>query len=135
MDRPEQEKPRLSRSLEGSLVRAISIASERRREFATVEHLLLALTKDRHADALLVTCGINLDGLRKEVLRYIANKPRNSVSGYQGQAKPAADFGAALERAIRQVTSSGRDEINGDDVLIAILAEHYALPQTRFRRW
>ena len=64
----------LSRNLEKSLHRALAHANERRHEYATLEHLLLALTEDQDAVAVLRACSVDLDRLRREVLTYVDNE-------------------------------------------------------------
>ena len=70
----------LSRNLEKSLHRALAYANERRHEYATLEHLLLALTEDQDAVAVLRACGVDLGRLRGEVLNYVDNELGNLVA-------------------------------------------------------
>jgi ATP-dependent Clp protease ATP-binding subunit ClpA len=113
----------LSRNLEKSLHRALACANERRHEYATLEHLLLALTEDQDAIAVLRACGVELDRLRREVLNYVDNELGNLVSAHGDDAKPTASFQRVLQRAAIHVQSSGREEVTGANVLVAMFAE------------
>jgi ATP-dependent Clp protease ATP-binding subunit ClpA len=113
----------LSRNLEKSLHRALAHANERRHEYATLEHLLLALTEDQDAIAVLRACSIDLDRLRREVLNYIDNELSNLVTNHHEDAKPTASFQRVLQRAAIHVQSSGREEVTGANVLVAMFAE------------
>jgi hypothetical protein len=113
----------LSRDLEKSLHRALAYANERRHEYATVEHLLLALTEDQDAVAVLLACGVDLDRLRREVLNYVDNELGNLVAAHGDDAKPTASFQRVLQRAAIHVQSSGREEVTGANVLVAMFAE------------
>ena len=113
----------LSRNLEKSLHRALAYANERRHEYATLEHLLLALTEDQDAVAVLRACGVDLDRLRREVLNYVDNELGNLVVAHGDDAKPTASFQRVLQRAAIHVQSSGREEVTGANVLVAMFAE------------
>jgi RNA polymerase sigma-54 factor len=113
----------LSRNLEKSLHRALAYANERRHEYATLEHLLLALTEDQDAVAVLRACGVDLDRLRREVLNYVDNELGDLVAAHGDDAKPTASFQRALQRAAIHVQSSGREEVTGANVLVAMFAE------------
>jgi len=113
----------LSRNLEKSLHRALAYANERRHEYATLEHLLLALTEDQDAVAVLRACSVDLDRLRREVLTYVDNELGNLVAAHAEDAKPTASFQRVLQRAAIHVQSSGREEVTGANVLVAMFAE------------
>ena len=115
----------LSRNLEKSLHRALAYANERRHEYSTLEHLLLALTEDQDAIAVLRACSVDLDRLRREVLTYVDNELGNLVVGHNHSedAKPTASFQRVLQRAAIHVQSSGREEVTGANVLVAMFAE------------
>src|SRR5215472_15654787 len=113
----------LSRNLEKSLHRALAYANERRHEYATLEHLLLALTEDQDSVAVLRACGVDLDRLRREVLNYVDNELGNLVAAHGDDAKPTASFQRVLQRAAIHVQSSGREEVTGANVLVAMFAE------------
>src|SRR6202522_2540569 len=113
----------LSRNLEKTLHRALAYANERRHEYATLEHLLLALTEDQDAVAVLRACSVDLDRLRREVLTYVDNELGNLVASHTEDAKPTASFQRVLQRAAIHVQSSGREEVTGANVLVAMFAE------------
>jgi ATP-dependent Clp protease ATP-binding subunit ClpA len=113
----------LSRNLEKTLHRALAYANERRHEYATLEHLLLALTEDQDAMAVLRACTVDLDKLRRDVLHYVDNELGNLVSSHVEDAKPTASFQRVLQRAAIHVQSSGREEVTGANVLVAMFAE------------
>jgi len=113
----------LSRNLEETLHRALAFAGERRHEYATLEHLLLSLTEDQDAVAVLRACGIDLDRLRSDIGEYLDNELTNLVSAHQEDPKPTAGFQRVLQRAAIHVQSSGREEVTGANVLVAIFSE------------
>ena len=113
----------LSRNLEQSLHRALAYANERRHEYATLEHLLLALTEDQDAVAVLRACGVNLDKLRSELGEYLDNELSNLITNRPEDAKPTAGFQRVLQRAAIHVQSSGREEVTGANVLVALFSE------------
>ncbi|MCG8358336.1 MAG: AAA family ATPase, partial [Kiloniellales bacterium] len=113
----------LSANLEQTLHRALALANERRHEYATLEHLLLALTEDSDAVAVLRACGVELERLREEVVEYIDNELGNLITAQVGDAKPTAGFQRVLQRAAIHVQSSGREEVTGANVLVAMFSE------------
>jgi len=113
----------LSRNFEKSLHRALACANERRHEYATLEHLLLSLTEDQDAAAVLRACGVDLERLRREALNYVDNELANLVAAHSEDAKPTAGFQRVLQRAAIHVRSSRRDEVTGANVLVAMFAE------------
>src|SRR6516162_6563094 len=115
--------PSFSRNLEQSLHRALAIANERHHEYATLEHLLFSLTEDGDAAAVMRACSVDLDLLRKNLLEYIDQELDNLVTGDREDAKPTAGFQRVIQRAVIHVQSSGREEVTGANVLVAIFAE------------
>jgi ATP-dependent Clp protease ATP-binding subunit ClpA len=115
--------PTFSRSLEKALHRALSHAAERRQEYATLEHLLLSLTEDKDAIAVLKACSVDIDELRDDLTDYIDNELANLVTDSAREAKPTAGFQRVIQRAVIHVQSSGREEVTGANVLVAIFAE------------
>ncbi len=113
----------LSRNLEHSLHRALAHANERRHEYATLEHLLLALTEDQDAVAVLRACGVVIERLRRDLNEYIDRELARLVSHRIEDAKPTAGFQRVLQRAAIHVQSSGREEVTGANVLVAMFAE------------
>ena len=113
----------LSRNLEESLHRAIALASERRHEYATLEHLLFALSDDRDAVAVLRACGVDIDRLRKDLGEYLDGELEMLVADFVEDPKPTAGFQRVLQRAAIHVQSSGREEVTGANVLVAMFSE------------
>ncbi len=113
----------LSHNLEQTLHRALALANERRHEFATLEHLLLALVDDPDAVAVMRACGIDMDRLRRELTDYIDNELSGLISNRHGDATPTAAFQRVIQRAAIHVQSSRRDEVTGANVLVAIFSE------------
>ncbi|MBW8298924.1 MAG: ATP-dependent Clp protease ATP-binding subunit ClpA [Hydrogenophaga sp.] len=115
--------PTFSPSLEKALHQALTFANERHHEYATLEHLLLALIDDADAAAVMGACNVNLDALRKTVTDYVDNELANLVTGYDEDSKPTSGFQRVIQRAVIHVQSSGREEVTGANVLVAIFAE------------
>jgi ATP-dependent Clp protease ATP-binding subunit ClpA len=113
----------LSQNLEQSLHRALALANERRHEYATLEHLLLALTEDQDAVAVLRACGVDIDHLRQDLSDYIDEELAGLMTNRADEAKPTAGFQRVLQRAAIHVQSSGREEVTGANVLVAIFSE------------
>jgi ATP-dependent Clp protease ATP-binding subunit ClpA len=115
--------PSFSRSLEQSLHRALAIANERHHEYATLEHLLLALIDDQDAAAVMRACNVDLDKLRRSLVAYLESELENLVTDGTEDSKPTAGFQRVIQRAVIHVQSSGREEVTGANVLVAIFAE------------
>ncbi len=113
----------LSRTLEQTLHRALSYAKERSHEYATLEHLLLALTEDRDCIAVLRACSVDVDNLKSEVSGYLDDDLDNLIVERDGDPKPTAGFQRVLQRAAIHVQSSGREEVTGANVLVALFSE------------
>src|SRR3954467_15067397 len=97
----------LSRNLEQTLHRALACANARRHEFATLEHLLLALTEDQDAVSVMRACGVNIEELRQELTNYIDGELQTLVHPAAEEAKPTSSFQRVLQRAAIHVQSSG----------------------------
>src|SRR5213592_4327432 len=108
--------PTFSRNLEQSLHRALALANERHHEYATLEHLLLALLDDQDAAAVMRACNVDLDKLRRSLSAYLESDGNED-------SKPTAGFQRVIQRAVIHVQSSGREEVTGANVLVAIFAE------------
>ncbi len=115
--------PSFSRSLEQALHRALALAGERRHEYATLEHLLLALIDDQDAAAVMRACNVDLDLLRRNLIEYVDTELANLVTDGRTDSKPTAGFQRVIQRAVIHVQSSGREEVTGANVLVAIFAE------------
>lgn len=113
----------LSRDLEKTLHRALAFATEHSHEYATLEHLLLALSEDRDAIAVLRACGVDIDQVRDELNDFIDNDLDELVAPNTGDPKPTAGFQRVIQRAIIHVQSSGREEVTGANVLVALFSE------------
>jgi ATP-dependent Clp protease ATP-binding subunit ClpA len=115
--------PSFSRGLEKALHQAMNLARERAHEFATLEHLLLALTDDRDTIAVLTGCDVDIEALKSDLEDFI-NEELDSLVVPNGQdARPTAAFQRVIQRAVIHVQSSGREEVTGANVLVAIFAE------------
>src|SRR3954447_10565107 len=119
----ETHMPTFSRSLEQSLHRALALANERHHEYATLEHLLLALIDDQDGAAVMRACNVDLDKLRRSLIGYLESELENLVSEGNEDSKPTAGFQRVIQRAVIHVQSSGREEVTGANVLVAIFAE------------
>ena len=113
----------LSRNLEQTLHRALSLASERRHEYATLEHLLLGLADDSDAATVLRACGVDLDKLRADLGEFLDKDLAGLATDRPGDPKPTAGFQRVVQRAAIHVQSSGRDEVTGANVLVALFSE------------
>ena len=115
--------PSFSRSLEEALHRALALANDRSQEYATLEHLLLALIDDTDAAAVMRACNVDLDALRRNLENYVDTELATLVSATGDDSKPTAGFQRVIQRAVIHVQSSGREEVTGANVLVAIFAE------------
>ncbi len=116
--------PTFSRSLEQSLHRALALANERHHEYATLEHLLLALIDDQDASAVMRACNVDLDWkLKLSLVAYLESELENLITDGAEDSKPTAGFQRVIQRAVIHVQSSGREEVTGANVLVAIFAE------------
>ena len=115
--------PTFSRGLEKALHRALAVANDRKHEFATLEHLLLSLTQDDDAIAVLKACDVDVKVLIENLEDYLDNDLSDLVIESQGDAKPTAGFQRVIQRSVIHVQSSGREEVTGANVLVALFAE------------
>src|SRR6266850_5135565 len=115
--------PSLSRSLEQALHRAIRLASERKHEYATLEHLLLALVDDADAAQVMRACNVDLDALRTGLTKYVDEDLATLTIKDGEDAKPTTGFQRVVQRAVLHVQNSGRDEVTGANVLVALFSE------------
>ncbi|MBU8538591.1 ATP-dependent Clp protease ATP-binding subunit ClpA [Falsiroseomonas tokyonensis] len=113
----------LSRNLEQTLHRALGLANDRRHEYATLEHLLLALADDVDAATVLRACGVDSEKLKRDLAEFLDKDLAGLVSDRAGDAKPTAGFQRVVQRAAIHVQSSGRDEVSGANVLVALFSE------------
>src|SRR5215218_9032660 len=115
--------PSFARELEQTLHNALGEASKRRHEYATLEHLLMALVDDTHASQVMTSCGVNRDELKSTVKAYLDNKAGALVADSATDPTPTSGFQRVVQRAILHVQSSGRDEVTGANVLVALFSE------------
>ena len=113
----------LSRNLEQTLHRALGLAGERRHEYATLEHLLLSLGDDADAMGVLRACGVDVDKLKRDLTEFLDKDLAGLVTERGGDPKPTAGFQRVVQRAAIHVQSSGRDEVTGANVLVALFSE------------
>ncbi|MCE8520312.1 ATP-dependent Clp protease ATP-binding subunit ClpA [Ruegeria pomeroyi] len=116
--------PSFSSTLEQAIHAALAAANERRHEFATLEHLLLALLDEPDAVRVMQACSVDLKELRDTLVEFIDEDLSNLVTDIDGsEAVPTAAFQRVIQRAAIHVQSSGRTEVTGANVLVAIFAE------------
>ena len=113
----------LNKELETSLNEAFKEAREKRHEFMTVEHLLLALLNNPTAAHLLRVCGASIDGLRRDLTTFIDENTPTLPAGDLRDTQPSLGFQRVLQRAVFHVQSSGKSEVSGANVLVAIFGE------------
>ncbi|MEZ5830344.1 MAG: ATP-dependent Clp protease ATP-binding subunit ClpA [Dongiaceae bacterium] len=113
----------LSPNLEQTLRRALAYANERRHDYATLEHLLLALVDDQDAIAVMRACNVDIERLRRDLTDYVDNQLGNIVGTHHNEAKPTSGFQRVLQRAAIHVQSSGREEVTGANILVALFSE------------
>jgi len=109
--------------LEETIHRALTLASERQHELATLEHLLLALIDDKDASAVLTACDVELEGLRGALTSYLDEDLSSLVVEEFDEARPTAGFHRVIQRAVIHVQSSGREEVTGANALVALFNE------------
>ncbi len=115
--------PAFTRELEHTLHNALAEASRRHHEYATLEHLLLALVADAHATAVMKACSVDVDELGTQVTRYLDTELGALKADASIDPSPTAGFQRVVQRAILHVQSSGREEVTGANVLVALFSE------------
>ena len=116
--------PSFSTTLEQAIHSALALANARRHELATLEHLLLALIDEPDAARVMKACSVDLDELKKTLVDFIDDDLSTLVTNVEGsEAVPTAAFQRVIQRAAIHVQSSGRNEVTGANVLVAIFAE------------
>ena len=113
----------LSRNLEQTLHRALSLAADRKHEYATLEHLLLGLVDDEDALTVLRACGVDIEKIKKDLTEFLDKDLAGLATDRGGDPKPTAGFQRVVQRAAIHVQSSGRDEVTGANVLVALFSE------------
>jgi len=115
--------PSFAQNLERTLHNALGNASERRHEYATLEHLLLALIDDEDAAAVMAACGVDLAELGEVVKQYLDQEYQSLKTEDGADPQPTAGFQRVIQRAILHVQSSGKDTVTGANVLVALFSE------------
>ncbi|MBY9064523.1 ATP-dependent Clp protease ATP-binding subunit ClpA [Sphingomonas yunnanensis] len=115
--------PSFASALETTLHKALEAASSRRHEYATLEHLLLALIDDEHASQVMSACGVDLGELKTTVAHYLDTELGALRVDATTDPSPTSGFQRVVQRAILHVQSSGRDEVTGANVLVALFSE------------
>ena len=115
--------PSFARDLETTLHNALAAAASRRHEYATLEHLLLALVDDEQAAQVMAACGVDLGDLKTVVTSYLDTELESLKTAGQTDPSPTSGFQRVIQRAILHVQSSGRDEVTGANVLVALFSE------------
>lgn len=113
----------IAQELEVSLHMAFVEARQKRHEFITVEHLLLALLDNPTAAEVLRACAVNMDELRRELTNFIDEHTPKVEGGEEIDTQPTLGFQRVIQRAILHVQSSGKKEVTGANVLVAIFGE------------
>ena len=109
--------PSFASALETTLHKALEAASSRRHEYATLEHLLLALIDDEHASKVMTSCGVDLEELKATVAHYLDTELEALKVDAATDPSPTSGFQRVVQRAILHVQSSGRDETHGPFLL------------------
>ncbi len=115
--------PSFAQSLEKTLHTALANAAERSHEYATLEHLLLALIDDGDAAQVMEACGVELGELGEVVKQYLDQEYQSLKTEEKGDPSPTAGFQRVIQRAILHVQSSGKDTVTGANVLVALFSE------------
>jgi ATP-dependent Clp protease ATP-binding subunit ClpA len=115
--------PSFARELEATLHNALAAASSRKHEYATLEHLLYALVDDEHASKVMIACGVELDELKNTVAHYLDTELESLKVEGATDPSPTSGFQRVVQRAILHVQSSGRDDVTGANVLVALFSE------------
>src|SRR6188472_224760 len=113
----------IAQELEVSLHMAFVEARQKRHEFITVEHLLLALLDNPTAAEVLRACGANMEELRKHLVQHIGEQTPRIAQDREIDTQPTLGFQRVIQRAILHVQSSGKKEVTGANVLVAIFGE------------
>ncbi|XCD42850.1 ATP-dependent Clp protease ATP-binding subunit ClpA [Candidatus Liberibacter asiaticus] len=113
-----------SENLEKVLHQALVLANERNHEYATLEHLLLALIDDSDAAIVMLSCNVDLKVLKNNLLNYIDNDSSNKLkNGFRVECKPTSSFQRVVQRAVLHVQSTGRGIVTGANILVALFSE------------
>src|SRR5205085_7358626 len=115
--------PSFAQNLEKTLHSALQHASDRTHEYATLEHLLLALVDDPEAAEVMTACGVDLGELSNAVRQYLDQEYQSLKTDDGADPQPTAGFQRVIQRAILHVQSSGKDTVTGANVRVALFSE------------
>lgn len=115
--------PKFSAALERTLHQALADANHREHEYATLEHLLVALTGDVDAAAVMMACEVDLDALKADLVYYIDNDLKALATGDGRDSRPTAAFQRVVQRAVHHVESMGGGTVTGEHLLVAMFYE------------
>jgi Glyoxalase superfamily protein/Clp amino terminal domain, pathogenicity island component len=118
-----QSAPRFSAELESTLYRALAYANERKHEYTTLEHLLLALIDDANASAMMKACDVDPGRLTESLANYIDNELKELAIDDGRGTRPTAGFQRVVQRAVIQTQGLGRHTVTGAELLANIFAE------------
>ncbi len=113
----------LSEQLEAAIGSAVSLAANKRHEIITIEHLLFALLDDRQTCNTIVACGGKIETLKKALSEYLNNDIPLIDEEHEAEPQPGIGFQRVLQRAIMHVQTSGKKEVEGNNVLVAVFSE------------
>lgn len=113
----------LSKNLEITIHRALSITMELSHEYATLEHLLLALTEDEDVQQVLYGCNVKIDKLKNNIKNFLMNDMSALINNNITEIRPTSIFERVIHRAVIHAHSSGKQEINGANILVEIFSE------------
>src|SRR5262245_7964976 len=119
----ERASARFSAELESTFHRALAYAVQRKHEYATLEHLLLALLDDLNAAGVMQVCGVDVGALKQKLASYIDNELKTLVIDEGGQTRPTAAFQRVVQRAVVHAQHLNRHTVTGADVLVALFSE------------
>jgi hypothetical protein len=122
-ERTTRTGQRFSSGLEATLHRAVGLANGRKHQYAALEHLLVAALDDPDAFAVLEACAVDVGALRVQATAFIDNELTSIVDEDGGDCVPTAGFHRVIQRSVIHVRSSGRDQVTGANVLVAIFSE------------
>jgi hypothetical protein len=124
---PPADRPRrgvlFSPALEATLHRSVGLAVARKHSYTTLEHLLLALTDDADASAVLAACKVDLARLKTTLTRYVDDELLSLVQKDDGPQAPTAGFHRVVQRAVIHIQSSGHSQVTGANILVAMFSE------------
>ena len=113
-----------TKSLEQAISQAFKFATEKKHQYVTLEHLLLALTDETDARNVMKACNVDVDLLNENLEFYIDNELENIVTtDTKLEPQPTASFQRVIQRSIVHVQSSGKNEVTGANILVALFAE------------